>query len=629
MVATWKTQAAPTFDAALQAAQQANESITSGGERMTAGLGEVLEAPEDAIMNQAKTALMGLDTDQARKDFLIQNPSSFHDADKLETFRAEMMKNDGARETERHKLSVMSQSKILDGITDPDQYLDKLNQFQRKNAFDGTDDDEGLLSARMTERLGDDVFTVSRDTIEEAHGDPDDETSLTEDVQERAFDIIDKKIRDKYFGASPDVIKKKRNEAIAASQWGPQFARRTKELGDMTTKEIQSERHAHDITKALSSTGPKAQEHLRTAVNTAVDFIQKNTTRLSDDEKAWIKKPIMEALQRENVDADARWMEINGAHGKPPGSGSPANQRRFGREMAAQYKQKYPNLSKEIIDEHLADLIKRSGLETMIGKGNMVHEFQTRTDRAFLESVTAMKGRTSNILINIAESNLASVTSDKIAEVINKTWEGSDKDGNPKIKDLVRSDLIKQSHETVKKIKSAFINAKGNSHLTRDQEATLDIAIYRFLSKTAGYDPDSGYIPWDDPDFVLSTIGGKDMSNNSIQSLLEGIKDFLPHPDDRTPGSKKDGAILLETKIATYMEREGPGDTPPPTGNVPEYYRGSPDKIAAGLKEAQNRIDIILTDPDKVVGNYKRALAKARKDKQKYINMQKGIRNRK
>jgi hypothetical protein len=77
------------------------------------------------------------------------------------------------------------------------------------------------------------------------------------------------------------------------------------------------------------------------------------------------------------------------------------------------------------------------------------------------------------------------------------------------------------------------------------------------------------------------------------------------------------------------MEREGPGDTPPPTGNVPEYYRGSPDKIAAGLKEAQNRIDIILTDPDKVVGNYKRALAKARKDKQKYINMQKGIRNRK
>lgn len=634
MVATWKTQAAPTFDSTLRASQAANDSITSGMEGLGDGLGEIAQVPEDAIMNQAKTALMGLETDQARKDFLLENPSSFHDADKLNTFRAEMMKNDGARETEKHKLSVMSQSKILDGITDPNQYLSTLNDMQRKNAFNGTDDDEGLLSARMTERLGDDTFEVSRGTIEKAGGDPDDETSLTEDVQERVFDSIDKTIRDKYYGANAATIQKKRNEALAASQWGPQFSRRTKELSQMTTKEIQSERHAHDITNALGRTGPKAQEHIRQSVNSAMDFIQKNTTRLSEDEKSWIKKPIMMALQRENVDASARWNEINGIHGKPPGSGTPANQKRFGREMAAQYRQKYPNLSKEIIDEHLAILIGNSGLGTMIGKGNMVSEFQQKVDRQFLEDISAMKKRTSDLLISFAESNVASVTSDKIAEVINKTWEGSGKDGTPKIKDLVRSDLIKQSHDTVKRIKSAFINGEGQSHLTRDQEATLDVAIFRFLSKTAGYDPDSGYIPWDDPDFVLSTIGGgKDMSNNSIQSLLEGIKDFLPRKDDRTPGSRKDGAILLESKIATYMEKEGPGDTPAPTGRIPEYYRGSPDKIAAGIAEAQKRIDIILKDPKKIANiagsNYKTALAKARQDKERYIDMQKGIRNKK
>ena len=35
MVATWKTQAAPTFDAALKAAQDANDSMISGREKIS------------------------------------------------------------------------------------------------------------------------------------------------------------------------------------------------------------------------------------------------------------------------------------------------------------------------------------------------------------------------------------------------------------------------------------------------------------------------------------------------------------------------------------------------------------------------------------------------------------------
>ena len=568
MVATWKTQAAPTFDAALEAAQKANESMTSGRKAMTAGIGEVMQAPEDAIMNQAKTALMNLDTDQAREEFLLENPSSFHDAEKLKTFRNELIETDGKRETEKHKLTVLSQSKILDGITDPGEYLRKLNDFKIKNDFDGTDDDDGLLSSRMTYALDQENFVVSADTIAQGGGDPDDENTLTADVQERVFDIIDKNIRKQYYGASAETIKKKRNEAIAASRWGPQFSRRTKELGDMSTKEIQTEKHAHTITDALGGKGPLAQSRLREAVNNGVDFLAANTTRLTDDQKTWIKKPIMEALQRENVDADAMWQQINGAH--DDGKGTIANQRRFGREMAAQYKAKFPNLSKEIIDEHLADLIKRSGLETMIGKGNMIHDFQTKTDRNFMESIVAMKQRTSDLLIDMNENSVAGVTRKKIEDIINKSWEG--REGKDKLSDLNRNKLIAQTTNTVKKIKGAFINKAGQSTLTRDQEATLDIAIYRFLTNTAGYDPDAGYIPWDRPDFVLATIGGKDMSDNSVQSLLEGIKEWLPKPDDRTPGSREKGAVLLETHIKTYMERHGAGHTPAPTGKTPEYY---------------------------------------------------------
>jgi hypothetical protein len=241
MVATWKTQAAPTFDAALQAAQKANESITSGGERMTAGLGEVLEAPEDAIMNQAKTALMNLDTDQAREEFLLENPSSFHDADKLQTFRDELMKNDGAREKESHKLTLLSQSEILDSIQDPVERKRKMGEYQYSNDLKGINDDEGMHSSRMNKMLGNQQFTVTRKTIEQAGGNPDDELTFNEDVEQRVFDIIDKNIRSQYYGASAATIEAKRNDALAASPWGAMFTRRTKRREQMTDLDIQSE----------------------------------------------------------------------------------------------------------------------------------------------------------------------------------------------------------------------------------------------------------------------------------------------------------------------------------------------------------------------------------------------------
>jgi len=588
-VQTWKNQSIPTGAAALGASQAAIESMTESGAGMLAGLEDIAEVPEDAIMRDAKTALMNLDTDQAREEYLLENPSSFHDPDKLKTFKEEMMATDGAREKEGHKLAVISQSKILDGITDPDQFLDTLNRFQMKNDFDGTDDDEGLLSARMTHRLGQEQFSVSRDTILEAGGDPEDETSLTEDVEKRVFDIIDKKIREKYYGASAEVIKQKRNEALLASPWGPRFARRTKELGDMTTKEIQTEKHAHNITNALGGTGPLAQSHLREAVNDGMEFLAANTTRLTDDQKTWIKKPIMAALQRENIDADAMWEQINGAH--DAGKGTQANQKRFGREMVAQFQAKFPTLSKEIIDEHLADLIKRSGLEERIGKGNLVYEFQQKVDRDFLESLADMTGRTVDLLIDMDENSVAGVISKKIGEVINESWSG--KEGKPKLNDLDRIKLIKQSDATVKKIKSAFINSVNGQSintLTRDQEATLDIAIYRFLTNTAGYDPDAGYLPYwmDKPDFVIATLGMKDMSKNSIQSLLEGLKQYIPRPKARTPGAQVPGAVSLETMIGKYMVKHGPGDTLPPTGKTPEHFKNMSKSKVKSLNALTN-----------------------------------------
>jgi len=48
---------------------------------------------------------------------------------------------------------------------------------------------------------------------------------------------------------------------------------------------------------------------------------------------------------------------------------------------------------------------------------------------------------------------------------------------------------------------------------------------------------------------------GKDMSNNSINSLLEGLKEHLPQVGDRLEGARGKGAVLLETLIDNYQKR--------------------------------------------------------------------------
>jgi hypothetical protein len=561
MVATWKTQAAPTFDAALRAAQQANESISEGGADITAGLGEVLQAPEDAIMNQAKTALMNLDTDQAREEFLLENPSSFHDADKLQTFRDELMKNDGAREKESHKLTLLGQSEILDSIKDPVERKRKMGEYQYSNDLKGINDDEGMHKARMNKMLGNQQFTVTRKTIEQAGGNPDDELTFNEDVEQRVFDIIDKNIRSQYYGASAATIEAKRNDALAASPWGAMFTRRTKRREKMTDLDIQSETLAHAITDNIGGQSPESQAKLVDSVNQAMNFYLTNATQLSDQQKQWLQGPILKALDGEGIDATKRWFEINANH-DVDNPGSVKNQKRFGREISRQLKNKFPTLDQKIIDTHIGDLLARSGLGEMIGKGNTIYKYQQKLDKEFMDAVSGLKRGIVDDLIQFRNIGVAATVRQDLEAAMNKRW-GKDEKGKSKVTGIERNDLITQTAATVKKIKSAFINSELKSTLTKTQEATLDLAIHRFLTTTVGYDPDSGYIPFDSADWVIATLGGylgqgKDMSNNSINSLLEGVKEHLPQVGDRLEGAQAEGAVLLESMIAKY-QRANPG----------------------------------------------------------------------
>lgn len=567
MVATWKTQAAPTFDAALKAAQDANDSMASGRDRISDAASGVMTDIENTVMNQAKTALMNLDTDQAREEFLTENPSSFHDADKLKTFRDEMMKNDGKREKESDKLIHLGQSRILDSIEDPNERRIQMNKYQFDNAKKGINDDEGMHTARMDKMLQGQQFEVTPETIRQAHGDPDSEFTFNEDVQQRVFDIIDENIRSQYYGASAATITAKRNEALAASPYGARFTRRIKRMENMTDLDVQAETHAFNITDNIGKNG--AQGKLVDAVNQAMKFYSTNATQLSDEQKQWLKGPVLKALDGENIDADQRWAEINAGY-DIENPGSVKNQKRFHRGLSEQLKEKFPTLDQDIIDTHIRTLISRSGLETMIKKGDMIDEFQTKLDRKTLEQVAGHKEKIVGQLLKFRDEGLATTIRKNLEESINKRW-GKDKDGVLKVVGVSRNDLIKQTANTVKKIKSAFLvwddkHKTYRSSLDKTQEATLELGIYKFLTSVVGYDPDDGYIPFDRPDYVLANLStwmgqGKDMSDNSINVLLEGLKEHLPKVGDRLPNARKPGAERLEDLIGEYQERNKGQDT--------------------------------------------------------------------
>ena len=159
MVATWKTQAAPTFDAALRAAQEANDSMASGRERMSDAAGGVITDTGTSVTNRAKTELMNLDTDQARENYLTENPSSFYDPDALKTFRKEMLETDDKRKDEGDWLKVQEQTKMLSEFdNDPIKQAEILNGFSQDNAFNGVKDKDGVLKNRSDYLLNNETF---------------------------------------------------------------------------------------------------------------------------------------------------------------------------------------------------------------------------------------------------------------------------------------------------------------------------------------------------------------------------------------------------------------------------------------------------------------------------------------
>ena len=523
MVATWKTQAAPTFDAALQAAQEANESITSGGERMTAGLGQVLEAPEDAIMNRAKTELMNLDTDQAREQYLLNNPSSFHDAKELSTFREGLLKTDVSRREEGDRLKVLDQSNYLEQFShDPDLQAEKLSAVQQKNAFTGIKDKNNILTARSDILLGNKTIEITPQSIKEAGGELDAtgavmESSLDPHVMERLSQANQKKLKKLYYGASAAAIAAKDKEAFETSKYGAMFTRQGKTVTEMSSIDFQARGHGGKIADALFSQDAVALEKAVLAANKW----QTTNPKISDEQKGFIMAPLLQALDNFTtgeigpdgkpllLDAKTEWDKAVGVGG----DGSVANQNKFGRYMTNLYRSKYKFLKQEVIDKQICKIIDNSdNLRNLFEKGQLMAKFRTDLHKQYLEGLSGMKKDLQAIGMKFRTvGSVPAVIAQDLETVLNKTLEGVD-DPDNKIRGKIQADLTRNVRQTYQNIKGLFTNKEGTpqsnpnygeSTLTPTQQATFDMGVYKFLKAYGGINRRWGWIPWNAPEFTI------------------------------------------------------------------------------------------------------------------------------
>jgi len=570
MAATWKTQVAPTFDAVLRASQAANVSAAEGFTDITTAAGGAVDDFGLGVMNRAKNELMNLDTDIAREEYLLDNPSSFYDAKELSTFREGLLKTDVSRKEEGDRLKILDQSNYLEQFEhDPNRQAEELSAIQKDNAFTGVFDKNKVLTARTDFLIGNKNIEITPQSILDAggelnaNGDPV-EASLDPHVMNRLSENNIKKLKKLFYGASDTAIQAINKQAFEKSPYGAQFARRGKTVTEMSSIDFQARGLGGKIADALFAGDPVALEKAVLAANKW----QTENPKISDEQKSFIAAPLLQALddfttgeigpdgKPLKLDAKTEWDKAVGV-GQ---DGSVANQNKFGRYMTDLYRSKYKFLSQEVIDKQIGKIIDDSdNLRNLFTKGNLLAKYKTDLHIEYMDSLKGMKRELYDIANRFrVVGSVPAVIAQDLEAVLNKTMEGVE-DSDGKIRGKIQNDLYRNVRQTYKNIKGLFTNQEGTpetnpnwgqSNLTPTQEATLDMSIYKFLKAYGGINKRWGWIPFNDPEFVIKVGDGNDMDTATPMELLELVKEFLPPVRDRGGKARQPGAELLERKIA-------------------------------------------------------------------------------
>jgi len=566
-VPTWRSQAAPSFDAALRAAATANKQQTEGLLQVASSIDEGQDVVADIRKRQAMELLSPAD-DAIAREKIRNDPanaglfgSSYVGEDVLNTMETDLAKLDPARRKVRDKTEVMNELAHLRTLkTDQDKkaYLNEMATFRQENNIK---DDDKILQPFANELLARTQVTIDDSLIRKHGGNPLDERSLTPDVLERIEQDVLDQVQKNNKGASTSAIKNAYKGIVARSKYNSMFERVAKKETKASTVDKELEKQAGIVTDALHH---GTNEQLITAINNASNYLQRHQHELKPDQAKFIERPLLRALEGMKVDAFSTWSDmITKAKGDPNDvrQGSLNNQHAFRKLMIEKYHEKFKWLPTSIIDKKVAKDIQDGQLGAIFQSGKRIAQFRTQDEVENFKEALQYKKEVRNQLRDMERAgNVWSVVADRLQTKINKTMPPTDDPDEQKLRDTNLGELYNHVRQTVRRIDRMFRNPEtGEYNLdNKSQEHTLKRAIMQMFTSQGGIDKDgNNWNPFDDPFYTLMGMSeNDDMTSLSDNQLLEALQEFLPGVSTRGAESQAKGATLLEDKIAAVRQNK-------------------------------------------------------------------------
>jgi hypothetical protein len=599
-IPTWRTQAAPDSAAALKAVAEANKQQSLGMATIAKSIGGGSDAYGDIVKNEAYNILSNVIPGQgesraAARQRTIDDPenkemfdSSFLDMDTLETTLSALDASKKKIDDENILMNEIDQLESIDPAENPRGVRDLVNRFTKENRLGNVADPNNRLKYYGDELLRDTPYTLDPGTIADAGGIVGSETTYTPDVVAKVRKKVTDQVRSDNLGASETAIEARVNKIFKESEYGAAFTRGIDYDKALTPKDRIFKKMASKITDASDTTSQIAaiNEASRTfAANpqwdpTEADFLTQPIIRALNDMTYAYPQPDGSTIEGK-VDPLKIWRQLGLS-----GDGRLSEQRIFLDEMYKIYRSKFTELPKKVIDQKIRQDIADNGtISTVISAGNTIAELKADKFKKDIQQWNDHDAIVQEFFLD--GSPVENKTGDALLANLEKKY-GKTKEWQELKSDSVGK-LYKQVQIVSDKIKKAFTYKSGKnagmSTLKPWHEDTLDLAIFRMLSKTGGYDANTGFMNLTDPDFTITTIDPNgEMAKADANILVDELQRWLPKNRDRTPEARKeiakDKGASFDQLVNQYLNRYPP---------VPKILLEDPGKVGPNVTWEQRK----------------------------------------
>ena len=567
-IPTWRNIAAPQLS--TQDISRANANSVAAMDKMLGGFTDLDDTAADIMKTQATNALSNVTPNEgesraaSRERFVQANPdafgSSYLDVDAMSGIEKSLSALDAGKKKISDENTIMGAVEQIEGINpmeNPVEARTALNNIHTQNRLNNVSDPNKRLKYYSDQLLRNTPYTLSPDTIKRHGGIIGNESTYTPDVVAKVRKDITERIRKDNIGATEQQVETKVNQVFKESEYGAAFTRGIKYDESLTFKDRTFKKIAKDISDA-----PDVDTRIA-AINKASRVFAENP-QWNPEEADFLTQPIIRALD----DMDYAYTNKDGT--KTAGKVDPLkiwrqlqlgedgnlkDQRTFLNKMYEVYRSKFTELPKKVIDQKIRQDIAENGtISAVIKAGNTIAELKSDAFRDTLSQWNKKSQETQKFFLD--DRPVYSKAGDALLENLKKKY------GNTEEWKALKADGIGELYKQVRivsgKLKKAFTYPKGHPKAGQNtleswQEDTFDLAVFRMLSHMGGYDPNTGFMNFKDPNFSITSIDPtSEMAKVDTNILMDELQRWLPANRDRTPNARKE---IKKSKSASFDQR--------------------------------------------------------------------------